>query len=70
MKEKTNMPNEALKRYCAIASMESLRGMADEFAIAHEDAELEIVCDAIESKICVDQQITKAWFDKHVPPKE
>ena len=64
------VPNRVLKRYCAIASMESLREMADEFAIAHEDAELEIVCDAIELKIYEDQQITKAWVEKHVPPKE
>ena len=64
--------NEALIRYCKTASMESLRGMADEFALAHEDAELEIVCDEIEKREFEDQKITKAWrvtkawCEKHV----
>jgi hypothetical protein len=52
--------NESLKRYCIMASMESLRGMADEFAIAGEDAGLEIVCDEIERRCVMDRNLVNA----------
>jgi hypothetical protein len=57
--------NEALKRYCKMANYESLRELADEFAIAGEDTRLEIVCDEIELRIYEDQKITKARCEQH-----
>jgi hypothetical protein len=54
-----------LIRYCKMASMESLRGMADEFAIAGEDDRLEIVCDEIGLRIYEDQKLTKARCEQH-----
>lgn len=60
--------NEVLIRYCKMASMESLRGMADEFAIAGEDARLEIVCDEIELRtrddIIESSRFAKELWDK------
>ena len=62
------MTNEALVRYCKMASMESLRGMADEFAIANEDDKLTVVCDEIELRIN-DNIIESNRLDKEIRDK-
>ena len=62
------MTNEVLIRYCTMASMESLRGMADEFAIANEDDKLTVVCDEIELRI-KDNIIESNRLDKEMRDK-
>jgi vacuolar-type H+-ATPase subunit B/Vma2 len=51
-------PNYILKHYCKIAEMQSLRTMAEQFAISNEDDKLEIVCDEIERRCVMDRNLT------------
>jgi len=65
MLELKNLGYEALKRYCQVANVVSLRYLADEFALRHEDAEWEIVCEMIEQKGFADKKLTEAYCKKH-----